>query len=142
MNRGSPTFISPPAPRVAGTCKRGGKWNKRNFISGRAAGNPRPQRLRRSCWRAGNPVFTSYGAREYHWYSRKTLTRAAEIRTAKNMIPSCFSPPEGLIGNAMSGRWESNPVYTHPKRVYYRHTPARLDISNFRFMISNLKFDI
>gem|GEM_PF-4152903 len=25
----------------------------------------------------------------------------------------------------LSGRWESNPVYTHPKRVYYRYTTAR-----------------
>ncbi len=24
-----------------------------------------------------------------------------------------------------SGCWESNPVYTHPKRVYYRYTTAR-----------------
>jgi len=25
----------------------------------------------------------------------------------------------------LSGRRELNPVYTHPKRAYYRHTPAR-----------------
>src|SRR3990167_7165924 len=25
-----------------------------------------------------------------------------------------------------SGCWELNPVYTHPKRAYYRHTPPRL----------------
>jgi hypothetical protein len=29
----------------------------------------------------------------------------------------------------MSGRRESNPVYIHPMDAYYRHTPARSEMS-------------
>jgi hypothetical protein len=33
----------------------------------------------------------------------------------------------------LSGRRESNPVYTHPMGAYYRHTSARFDISIFAY---------
>ena len=36
-----------------------------------------------------------------------------------------------------SGYWELNPIYTHPKRAYYRYTIPR---GNFRFMIFKLRF--
>ena len=39
-----------------------------------------------------------------------------------------------------SGCWELNPVYTHPKRAYDRHTPARRHNGLRAFKISQAIF--
>ena len=49
-----------------------------------------------------------------------TPPRAVALR---HSIPSC--PFHLLRRCTVSGRRELNPDYTHPKRAYYRHTPAR-----------------
>ena len=46
-----------------------------------------------------------------------------QIKTIREPI---LSQTNGFIN--LSGRWESNPVYTNPNRVYYRYTTARFPV--------------
>lgn len=46
-----------------------------------------------------------------------------------SVIMSPVERPETMSLVEWSGHWESNPVYTHPKRVYYRYTMSRMVIN-------------
>ena len=55
---------------------------------------------------------------------RDAGNRTRSPRTCRNRCDTLF-----FSSKILSGCWESNPVSTHPKRVYYRYTTAR---QNFR----------
>ena len=56
---------------------------------------------------------------------RFTASRKAGRGDAEGRSPEATSS-KNLTCLEWSGCRELNPVYTHPKRAYYRHTPARL----------------
>src|SRR3990167_7479378 len=60
-----------------------------------------------------------------------------EARPAEGGASEQQNNPDFEKSLSWSGHWELNPVYTHPKRVYYRYTMA---CRNFRFAISDFRF--